>query len=53
LREDSAFGTLEYGLVICLVAMLVVAALLFLGTGSNSSLTRDANGLPGGQPGLR
>jgi Flp pilus assembly pilin Flp len=49
-RDDSGYGMLEYGLVIALVAIIGVAALLFLGTGSNSSLSRSANSLPAGQP---
>jgi Flp pilus assembly pilin Flp len=52
LYDESAYGTLEYGLIVALVAMIAIAAFLFLGTGSDSSLSRSANGLPGSQPNL-
>jgi Flp pilus assembly pilin Flp len=52
LYDESAYGTLEYGLIVALVAMLAIAAFLFLGTGSDSSLSRSANGLTSSDPNL-
>jgi Flp pilus assembly pilin Flp len=52
LYDDSGYGTLEYGLILALVAMIAIAAFLFLGTGSDSSLSRSANGLSGSDPNL-
>jgi Flp pilus assembly pilin Flp len=50
LYDESGYGTLEYGLIVCLIAMIAIAALLFLGTGSDSSLSRSGNRLPDFDP---
>ncbi len=42
LLDESGQGTLEYGLVLGLIAMIAVGSLLLLGTDTNSSLSDSA-----------
>jgi len=50
LRDDSAYGVLEYSLVLGLIAMLAVAALLMLGGNANTSLRHSVNDFPSENP---
>jgi pilus assembly protein Flp/PilA len=52
LDDDSGAGVLEYGVILALVAMVVIAALLMIGNNSNSSLNHSANSFPSGAPGI-
>jgi Flp pilus assembly pilin Flp len=40
--DESGQGTLEYGLVLGLIAMIAVGALLLIGNDTDSSLTSSA-----------
>jgi Flp pilus assembly pilin Flp len=42
LLDECGQGTLEYGLVLGLIAMIAVGSLLLLGTDTNSSLSSSA-----------
>jgi Flp pilus assembly pilin Flp len=50
LEDDSGAGVLEYGVVLALVAMVLVAALLMIGNNSSASLGRSAGSFPSGAP---
>jgi pilus assembly protein Flp/PilA len=52
LLDESGAGVLEYGVVLALVAMVVVAAMLMIGNNSNSSLNHSASSFPSGAPGI-
>jgi Flp pilus assembly pilin Flp len=47
-RDEAAFGIVEYGLVLALVAMVAIGALLVLGTTLSSSAAGVGNDMPGG-----
>ncbi len=52
LDDETGAGTLEYGVMLALVAMVAIAGLLLLGGNSHSSLNRSATQFPSGSPGL-
>jgi Flp pilus assembly pilin Flp len=41
-HDEAAFGIVEYGLILALVAMVAIGALLVLGTTISSSLGNDS-----------
>ncbi len=48
LHDESGQGTLEYGLILGLIAMVVVGIMLVFGSDTNTSLQNSANSMPGG-----
>jgi Flp pilus assembly pilin Flp len=50
LRNDSAYGVLEYSLILGLIAMLGIAALLMLGGNTDTSLRRSVSNFPSDNP---
>jgi Flp pilus assembly pilin Flp len=46
-RDRSGQGALEYGLILGLVAMVAIGALLVLGSGSSSPLSRAGHSISG------
>jgi pilus assembly protein Flp/PilA len=52
LEDESGVGVLEYGVMLALVAMVVIAALLVMGGNSNNTLSNTAGSFPSGNPGV-
>ena len=48
LRNDEGQGLVEYALIIALVAVVAIAALVFLGKSSNNQLNNAASAINAG-----